>query len=111
MVREGDLKLFAGSANLDLAEKISSYLGVPLGRMKRNRFSDGEFYVKYEESVRGVDAYVIQPTCPPADVNIMELNSISCVTKRRNDNGSHSSNISFIFLVFFHPYAYAHIRI
>jgi len=67
------LKLFAGTANRPLAEKISEYLGSQLGDLTISRFSDGECYVKFKESVRGVDAFVIQPTCPPVDTNLVEL--------------------------------------
>jgi len=73
LVIEGELKLFSGTANPELAQKISDYLGISLGALSIKRFSDGECYVKFEESVRGVDAYVVQPTCPPVDKNIMEL--------------------------------------
>jgi len=71
--RNGDLKLFSGTANPELSERISRYLGVPLGGIRISRFTDGETYVKFEESVRGVDAFVVQPTCPPVDPNLMEL--------------------------------------
>lgn len=67
------LKLFAGTGNRQLAENISEYLKIPLGDLTISRFSDGECYVKFKESVRGVDAFVIQPTCPPVDTNIVEL--------------------------------------
>ena len=66
-------KLFGGTANPGLVRDIADYLGVPTGDLKINRFSDGECYVKFEESVRGVDAFVIQPTCPPVDKNLVEL--------------------------------------
>ncbi len=73
MVHNDDLKLFAGTANVEFAQKVSDYLGIPLGKLDISRFSDGECYVKFDESVRGVDAFVIQPTCPPVDTNLMEL--------------------------------------
>jgi ribose-phosphate pyrophosphokinase len=73
VVTNSGLKLFAGSANPGLAQKMSDYLGIELGKVRINKFSDGECYVRFEESVRGVDVYVVQPTCPPTDVNIMEL--------------------------------------
>lgn len=73
MANDNDLKLFAGTANPDLAQRISDYLNIPLGSLNISRFSDGECYVKFDESVRGVDAFVIQPTCPPVDTNIVEL--------------------------------------
>lgn len=68
-----NLKLFAGTANRPLAEKIAKHLGRELGDLTIDRFSDGECYVKFKESVRGVDAFVIQPTCPPVDTNLVEL--------------------------------------
>lgn len=73
MAGENGLKLFAGTGNPELASKIADYLKIPLGSLKICRFSDGECYVKFDESVRGVDAFVIQPTCPPVDTNLMEL--------------------------------------
>lgn len=67
------IKLFAGTANPLMAKNIAEYLGLPLGDRTISRFSDGECYVKFEESVRGVDTFVIQPTCPPVDTNLVEL--------------------------------------
>src|ERR1043166_7482919 len=68
-----DLKVFSGSANPELASAISDWIQIPLGNLRISHFTDGETYVKFEESVRGTDAYVIQPTCPPVDSNLMEL--------------------------------------
>ena len=67
------LKLFSGSANPELARQISEYLDEPLGRVKLTRYSDGEVNFQILENVRGADAFVIQPTCPPCNENIMEL--------------------------------------
>lgn len=67
------LKIFSGNANLNLAEEIAEYLGVSVGEAKVSRFSDGEIHVKINESVRGADVFVIQPTCDPVNDNIMEL--------------------------------------
>ncbi len=67
------LKIFSGNANLSLAEEIAEYLGVSVGESKVSRFSDGEIQVKINESVRGADVFVIQPTCYPVNENIMEL--------------------------------------
>lgn len=67
------LKLFAGTGNRLLAENIAKYLKMPLGDVTISRFSDGECYVKFKESVRGVDAFVVQPTSPPVDTNLVEL--------------------------------------
>ena len=69
----GELKLLAGSANPALAEKISGVLGVPLTDTRLRRFADGEINVKIEDSMRGHDVFVIQPTCPPVNEHLMEL--------------------------------------
>ncbi|MDH7478826.1 MAG: ribose-phosphate pyrophosphokinase [Syntrophomonadaceae bacterium] len=67
------LKIFSGNANLALAEEIASYLGLYVGAAKVNRFADGEICVAIDESVRGVDVFIIQPTCPPVNEHLMEL--------------------------------------
>ena len=66
------MKVFSGSANRELSEKIVQYLKIPLGDVEIGRFSDGEISVKYNESIRGADVFIIQPTCPPAD-NLIEF--------------------------------------
>ena len=68
-----DLKLFSGNANRPLAEEIAQYLHLPLGDADVSRFSDGEVFVQVNESVRGTDVFVVQPTCPPVNDNLMEL--------------------------------------
>jgi len=67
------LKIFAGNSNRELAKEICKYLGVPLGEADVSRFPDGEIKVKIEESVRGLDVFIIQSTCPPTNENLMEL--------------------------------------
>lgn len=67
------MKLFAGTANPELAAAVAEQCGMPLGKLAISRFADGELYVKFEESVRGTDAFVLQPTCPPIDANLIEL--------------------------------------
>lgn len=67
------MKIFSGSANPELTEKIVHYLKVPLGRVEIGRFPDGETRVKILESVRGEDVFVVQPTCHPVNENLMEL--------------------------------------
>lgn len=67
------LKIFTGNANPGLAEEIAGYLGVNVGAAKVTRFSDGEIQVKINESVRGADVFIIQPTCQPVNENLMEL--------------------------------------
>lgn len=67
------LKVFAGNAHEELAREICSQLGCKLGDAEISRFSDGEIAVKINESVRGADTFVVQPTCPPCNENLMEL--------------------------------------
>jgi ribose-phosphate pyrophosphokinase len=67
------LKVFCGSANLDLAREIAGFIGVPLGAEKVSRFSDGEIEIAIRESVRGADVFIIQPMAAPINENIMEL--------------------------------------
>src|SRR5512147_1112085 len=67
------IRIFSGGANPALAKLISEYLGQPLGEVKLKRFSDGEVNFQILENVRGTDCFVIQPTCPPGNENIMEL--------------------------------------
>lgn len=67
------MKIFSGSANRDLAQRICEYIGVPLGQADISSFPDGETYVKIEENIRGRDVFIIQPTCPPTNEHLMEL--------------------------------------
>jgi ribose-phosphate pyrophosphokinase len=66
-------KLFSGTANRPLAEEIGRHIGVPVGEAKMQRFADGEVYFQLLENVRGVDVFVVQPTCFPVDQNLVEL--------------------------------------
>ncbi|MCC6876318.1 MAG: ribose-phosphate pyrophosphokinase [Sandaracinaceae bacterium] len=65
--------IFSGHANPPLAEQIASYLEVPVGRAKIATFSDGEVFAEIRENVRGVDCYVVQPTCAPVNDHLMQL--------------------------------------
>ena len=67
------LKIFTGNANPALAEEIAHYLGVSVGAAKVTRFSDGEIQVRINESVRGADVFIIQPTSEPVNEHLMEL--------------------------------------
>ena len=67
------LRLFSGSANGPLAQEVARYLGMDLGPMIRKRFADGELYIQIQESIRGCDVYLLQPTCNPVNDNLMEL--------------------------------------
>ena len=68
-----NFKLFSGSANPEFAKKVGEYLGMPVSDATLNKFSDGEISVQITESVRGQDVFIIQPTCAPANDNLMEL--------------------------------------
>ena len=71
--KRGTFKIFSGNANPELARKICDIMGVPLSAAKISRFADGETDAHILESVRGEDCYVVQPTCPPVNDNLMEL--------------------------------------
>lgn len=66
-------KVFSGTANLNFSKKVAKYLSLPLSEASIKRFSDGEINIQVSESVRGKDVFIIQPTCAPANVNLMEL--------------------------------------
>src|SRR5499426_530578 len=68
-----ELKLFTGNAHRALAEEIAACLCIPLGQAEVTRFSDGEIFVQLDENVRGTDAFIVQPTCPPVNDSLMEL--------------------------------------
>ncbi|CAM6027036.1 unnamed protein product [Sphagnum balticum] len=67
------LKIFSGTANPQLSQEIACYMGLNLSAIKIKRFADGEIYVQLQESIRGCDVFLVQPTCPPANENLMEL--------------------------------------
>lgn len=67
------LRLFSGSANPVLSQEVARYLGMDVGPMLRKRFADGELYIQIQESIRGGDIYLIQPSCHPVNDNLMEL--------------------------------------
>lgn len=78
---KSEVKLFSGSATVNLAQDIAKAYGMPLGNVKLSRFSDGEFQPSYEESVRGQDVFVIQSTTQPSD-NLFELLMMIDAAKR-----------------------------
>jgi ribose-phosphate pyrophosphokinase len=67
------IRVFSGNANVELAKKICDHLGIPLGKANVTTFSDGETRVEIDENVRGMDVFIIQSTCPPVNVTLMEL--------------------------------------
>jgi ribose-phosphate pyrophosphokinase len=68
-----DLKIFTGTANTALANEICASLRCDLGQSSLTRFSDGEIYFQILENVRGADVFIVQPSCPPVDSNLVEL--------------------------------------
>jgi ribose-phosphate pyrophosphokinase len=72
-VNDDRFKIFSGTANLALAQSICKHLGVPLGKAKLGRFSDGEIYFQILENVRGADVFVVQPCSYPVDSHLLEL--------------------------------------
>jgi len=77
-----DMKIFTGNAHRDLASRICAYLGVPLGDATVNSFPDGETFVKINENIRGRDVFIVQPTCPPTNQNLMELLILTDAARR-----------------------------
>jgi ribose-phosphate pyrophosphokinase len=67
------MKVLSGTANPELAKKICKHLNFPLTDVLVSRFSDGEVKVKIKENIRGKDVFIVQPTCPPVNDNLMEL--------------------------------------
>jgi len=70
---ERSLMVFSGRGNPELSARVAEKLGIQLGRVDIKTFADGEIYVKYGESIRGADVFIIQPTCRPVNENMMEL--------------------------------------
>src|SRR5260221_2254916 len=68
-----DLKFFSGRGHEGLARRICAFLGLPVGAISIGNFPDGEISCKIDEDVRGRDVFLIQPTCPPVNENLMEL--------------------------------------
>eukprot|EP01124_Arcella_intermedia_P017890 TRINITY_DN24870_c0_g1_i1.p1 TRINITY_DN24870_c0_g1~~TRINITY_DN24870_c0_g1_i1.p1 ORF type:complete len:329 (-),score=56.79 TRINITY_DN24870_c0_g1_i1:42-1004(-) len=70
---KNNIRVFSGNANKELALRICKLLGLPLGKNLVTTFSDGETRIQINENVRGCDVFVVQPTCPPVNDNLMEL--------------------------------------
>lgn len=85
-ITRNEMKIFTGNANKVLAERVASYIGMRLGEITVGRFADGEINVRIEETVRGHDVFVIQPTCPPVNENLMELLVMIDAFKRASAN-------------------------
>ena len=67
------LRLVSGTSNPKLAEEIASYLGIENVPLVSKRFADGELYVQIQQSIRGCDVFLVQPTCAPVNDSLMEL--------------------------------------
>jgi len=76
------LRIFSGTSHPELSREVAHYLGMPLGEIKIKKFADGEIYVQLQESVRGCDVFLIQPTCPPTNESLMELMIMIDAAKR-----------------------------
>jgi len=83
MTALNNAKVFAGNANLPLAKKITKSIRVKLGKIEVDKFSDNEIRVTVDEAVRLQSVFIIQPTCAPANDNLMEL-LIMADTMRRS---------------------------
>ncbi len=73
MKKQGEMVVFTGNANTGLAKKICAYLGKTLGDSKVSKFSDGEIQVEILENIRRKEVFIVQPTCPLVNDNLMEL--------------------------------------
>jgi len=73
MSRFRDIRICSGNANRPLAKNIAEHLDLKVGELDVDRFADGEVRVQYKETVRGIDLFIVQPTCDPVNENLMEL--------------------------------------
>lgn len=79
---KAEMKIFAGTSVPDLAEEVARVFGTSLGKVNIKRFSCGEIYVRFAETVRGDDVYVVQSVCPPVNENLVELLLMADALKR-----------------------------
>lgn len=82
MIHEARAKIFSGGGNPQLAVDICHHLKIPEGKIINTSFADGELYCRIEESVRGCDTFIVQPTCPPVNENLMKLLLVIDALKR-----------------------------
>lgn len=78
----GEMKILMGSANVPLAKAVCEFVGTEPTHVTLKRFPDKEVFVKIDENIRGKDVFIIQPTCPPANDNLMELLIMMDAAKR-----------------------------
>lgn len=79
-------KIFSGSAHITFSQDLANFLDISLSKASINRFSDGEINVQINESVRGKDVFIVQPTCAPTNDNLMELLIITDALRRSGAN-------------------------
>ena len=72
-IQRGELKLLTGNSNIKLAESVGKNLSIELTKADINKFKDGEISIKINESIRGKDVFIVQPTSSPTNDNLMEL--------------------------------------
>lgn len=77
-----NMMIFTGNANPALAEAVVQHLGIPLGKAKVGKFSDGEVAIELQENVRGKDIFIVQPTCAPTNDSLMEVLVMSDALRR-----------------------------
>ncbi|KAF0093618.1 MAG: ribose-phosphate pyrophosphokinase [Puniceicoccaceae bacterium 5H] len=82
----GEMKVLIGTAHRQLGESICDFIGVPPCAVRVERFPDQEVFVKIDENIRGRDVFIMQPTCPPANDNLMELLIMIDAARRASAN-------------------------
>ena len=90
--------IFSGNANPALAQEIAQVLEMPLGQCRVSRFSDGETFCEINENVRGVDAFVIQPTSSPVNDHVMELLIMADALRRASAGSITAVTVSYTHL-------------
>jgi len=82
----GEMKILSGRAHPDLTRNLCNFVGIEPTHVTVKSFADGEIFVKIDENIRGKDVFIIQPTCPPANDNLMELLIMIDAAKRASAN-------------------------
>mgnify|MGYP000899879381 CR=1 FL=1 len=88
------VSIFSGNANPGLSAEICQYLELPVGKSKVSNFSDGETFCEIQENVRGVDTYIVQPTCAPVNNNVMELLIMADALRRASAGDRKSTRLN-----------------
>jgi ribose-phosphate pyrophosphokinase len=88
------ISIFSGTSNPELTKAIAASLELPVGKAEINRFSDGEVFARIQESVRGVDVYLVQSTCTPVNDHLIEL-LVFCDALKRSSASSITAVIPY----------------